>query len=115
LTKTSTVPNQTCSAPSTKRQACDDAAEGAAGHPFPTRGAVRAGRVLTRFGLARQSALDETRVCADIERRLLQPRDDAKAGCAKDLPSFGRGNGGPPNRGPEVAREARKATASTPR
>ena len=27
---------------------------------------------------------------------------DPEAGCVKDLPSFGRGNGGPPNRGPEL-------------
>ena len=44
------------------------------------------------------SAKDETRVRADADRRLLQPRDDAEAGCAKDLPSFGRGNGDPSNR-----------------
>lgn len=32
------------------------------GTPFPTQGAVGAGRLLTRFGLARHSALDEQRV-----------------------------------------------------
>ena len=50
---------------------------------------------------ARGAALPErdgTRVRAEAERRLLQPRDDAEAGCAKDLLSFGRGNGDPPNR-----------------
>ena len=51
------------------------------------------------------SPQDETRVRADAERRLLQPRDDAEAGCAKDLPSFGRGNGDPPNRRPELRGE----------
>jgi hypothetical protein len=47
------------------------------------------------------------------ERRLLQPRDDAEAGCAKDLPSFGRGNGGPPNRGPGL--RGRQSAAAKPR
>jgi len=45
--------------------------------------------------------MDETRVRADAERGLLQPRDDAEAGCAKDVPSFGCGDGGPPKRGTE--------------
>ena len=45
---------------------------------------------------------DEMRVRADAERWLLQPRDDVEAGWAKDLPSLGRGNGGPPNRTPEL-------------
>jgi len=36
------------------------------------------------------------------QTRASAARDDAEAGCAKDLPSFGRGNGGPPNRGPEL-------------
>jgi hypothetical protein len=34
-------------------------------------------------------AWDETRVRADAEPRLLQPRDDAEAGSAKDLPLLG--------------------------
>jgi hypothetical protein len=45
--------------------------------------------------------LDETRQRADPEGRLLPPRDDAEAGYAKDLVSFGRGNGDPPNRAPD--------------
>jgi hypothetical protein len=48
------------------------------------------------------SGVDETRVRADAERRLLQPQDDAEVGRAKDLPSFRRGNGGPPHRGPAL-------------
>ena len=58
--------------------------------------------MLTRFRLARHSALDETRQHADPEGRLLPPRDDAEAGYAKDLVSIGRGNGDPPNRAPEL-------------
>ena len=69
---------------------------------IPARGAVAHGTVLTRFRLARHSALDETRQRADPEGRLLPPRDDAEAGYAKDLVSFGRGNGDPPNRAPEL-------------
>jgi hypothetical protein len=64
---------------------------------IPARGAVAHGTVL-----ARHSALDETRQRADPEGRLLPPRDDAEAGYAKDLVSFGRGNGAPPNRAPEL-------------
>jgi hypothetical protein len=45
---------------------------------------------------------DETRVRADAEPRLLQPPSDAEAGSAKDLPSFGLGNAGRPNRRPEL-------------
>jgi hypothetical protein len=44
----------------------------------------------------------ETRVRDDAEPRLLQPRDAAEAGRAKDLPLFGRGNGRLPNRGPQL-------------
>jgi hypothetical protein len=38
-----------------------------------------------------------------------------KLGYARDLVSFGRSSGDPPNFAPELRREARKATASTPR
>ncbi|MGP0034601.1 MAG: hypothetical protein ACLP4R_08540, partial [Solirubrobacteraceae bacterium] len=41
------------------------------------------------FVALKASGSDETRVRADAEPRLLQPRDDAEAGCAKDLPSLG--------------------------
>jgi hypothetical protein len=59
--------------------------------------------------------MDETRVRADLERRLLQPRDDAEAACAKDLPSFGRGNGGPPDRGPELrGQQGSRSLATAP-
>ena len=54
-------------------------------------------------GLA--SAQDETRVRADAERRRLEARDDAEAGCASGCPSFGRGNGTPPNRGPDAGEQ----------
>jgi len=50
---------------------------------------------------AAASPTDETRVRTNAERGLLQPRDDAEAGCAKGLPSFGYGDGGPTKRGPE--------------
>jgi hypothetical protein len=53
-------------------------------------------RALASGIAAHVPASDETRVRADAERRLLQPQDDAEAGCAKDLLSFGRANRGPP-------------------
>src|SRR5271154_4153887 len=59
-------------------------------------------RVLAGIRLTRTAAWDETRERGDPEGRLLPPRDDAEAGNARDLVSFGRGNGGPPNRGPEL-------------
>lgn len=48
-------------AASTKQQACDDAAEGAARHPLSHARSSRRRRVPTRFRLARDSALDEDR------------------------------------------------------
>ena len=48
-------------AASTKQQACDVAAEGAARHPLSHARSSRRRRVPTRFRLARDSALDEDR------------------------------------------------------
>lgn len=48
-------------AASTKQQACDDAAEGAARHPLSHARSSPRRRVPTRFRLARDSALDEDR------------------------------------------------------
>ena len=59
-------------------------------------------QVLARFQQTPTAATDETRERADPEGRLLPPRDDAAAGYAKDLVSFGRGNRDPPNRAPEL-------------
>ena len=81
-------------APSTMLQACDDSAASGAGTPSFTRGAVGPGRVLTRFGVALRSALDETR-----ERRRTAPtrlhRHQRTAVSAAWLEPRGRGFGSP--------------------
>jgi hypothetical protein len=59
------------------------------------------------LGRCDTARFDETRARAEAERRLLQPRADAEAGYAKDLPSFGRGNGGPSEPQTWVARGSR--------
>ena len=69
--------------------------------------------VLARIQQTPTAATDETRVRADAEPGLLQPRDDAETGRPKDLPLFGRGHGGAPDRGPEL--RGNRASLSRPR
>ena len=57
----------------------------------------------SRFGAKAGRPFGPSRECAPTPKRtLLQSRDDAEAGRAKDLPSFGRGNGDRPNGRPEL-------------
>jgi hypothetical protein len=67
-----TTPGQT-EPGSTKLQTCDDAAAGGAGHLLVDARSSGAGRVLTRLGLVRRSALEELEERAvDLRRRLLR-------------------------------------------
>ena len=70
--------------------------------PASAPGSRSRGRAATLVNADLAPGPDETRVRADAERRLLQPRDDAEARRAEDLPSFGRGNGDTLNRRPEL-------------
>jgi hypothetical protein len=69
--------------------------------PTPSSRSYRNRRPRTS-AFAHLAGPDDTRERGDPEGRLLPPRDDAEASYARDLVSFGRGNGGPPNRGPEL-------------